>query len=539
LHRPAEPTGTKTDEDGVPADTLSAGAELAGRYRINDLVGETARSQLWRAADRVLNRSVSVQVVRSDDLSAEAFLTAARRATAVEDPRFLRVLDAAHENGYAYVVREWAAGVSLDSVLRQGPLSGLRAAEVMREIAEAVAAAHRAGVQHRRLDPARVIVKRGGAVRMLGLATDQSLHAPNEDVESSARAGEAADVDALGRLLYACLVARWPGSRDLGLPAAPTEHGRLLRPRQVRAGVDPAVELVCTRILGSGPRQHGDRLRTAQQVARELAALAGDGEALTSFAPADDDDQTIQRGQIPVGPDPAGPPPAVHVIAPPRATRQAQLPGPRTDRATRRRGGGRGAVLLALVLLLGLVGTLVVLALRSGDGDDPGGETSANGTGPTDDPAELLRIQELSDFDPQGTDGEENPETAAFAGDGDVSTAWTTESYFNSPELGLLKDGAGLLVDLGRTQPVQSVSVRLVGAPTSIEVHAAPEQTTSEPTVLSQLRIVGGKAEADTDVTVRPESPLTTRYLVVWLTSLPPVEADTYMGSVAEVSVRG
>ncbi|MDQ3663270.1 MAG: protein kinase, partial [Actinomycetota bacterium] len=227
------------------ADTLTAGVELAGRYGIEDLVGETPRSQLWRAVDRILNRSVSIQVVARADRSAEPFLTAARRATAVEDPRFLRVLDAAYEDGFAYVVREWASGVSLDNVLRQGPLTGPRAVEVVREVAEAVAAAHRADVQHRRLDPARILVKHNGAIRLLGLATDQALHAPDEDVEETAVAGEQSDVSALGQLLYACLVARWPGGRDVGLPPAPTYHGRLLRPRRVRAGVEPAVDVLC------------------------------------------------------------------------------------------------------------------------------------------------------------------------------------------------------------------------------------------------------------------------------------------------------
>lgn len=524
------------------ADTLSAGAELAGRYRIGDLVGETARSQMWRAADGVLNRSVSVQVVRSDDPSAQAFLTAARRATVVEDPRFLRVLDAAHENGYAYVVREWAAGVSLDNVLREGPLPGPRAAAVMREAAEAIAAAHRVGVQHRRLDPARIIVKRGGAVRMLGLATDQSLHAPDEDVDATSAGGEAADVDALGRLFYACLVARWPGSRDLGLPSAPTEHGRLLRPRQVRAGVDPAADAVCTRVLGGGPRPHADRLRTAHQVARELAALADGGQVATTFAPADDDDQTIPRGVLPVAPDPAGPPPAVHVVPPPRATQPVPdrtERGPAAPTEGRRSGGGRVAVVLALVLLVGLATALALLGLGIGDGDQPSSGRSAAPSTPDQPAAEPLGIRGVSDFDPQGDDGAENPETAAFAVDGDVSTAWTTSSYFNSPQLGQLKDGVGLLVDLGRSQPVASISARLVGSPTSVEVYATPDGAQVEPRLLNQLQLVGEAPNSDTEVMVRPDSSLSTRYLVVWLTSVPAVESDTYMGSIAEVSVRG
>ena len=161
LGRNAGRRGTGT----VQADTLSPGTQLAGRYRIEDLVGETPGSQTWRALDRILNRSVSVQVLPGDDDRSAAFLTAARAATVVEDPRFLRVLDADREAGYAYVVREWARGVSLDTVLAAGSAAlGTRR--------RAGARGRRGGrrrrigpvCQHGRIDPARIIVKHNGAI---------------------------------------------------------------------------------------------------------------------------------------------------------------------------------------------------------------------------------------------------------------------------------------------------------------------------------------------------------------------------------------
>jgi len=518
----------------VHADTLTAGVELAGRYGIEDLVGETPRSQLWRAVDRILNRSVSIQVVARADRSAEPFLTAARRATAVEDPRFLRVLDAAYEDGFAYVVREWASGVSLDNVLRQGPLAGPRAVGVIREVAEAVAAAHRADVQHRRLDPARILVKHNGAIRLLGLATDQALHAPDEDVEETAVAGEQSDVSALGQLLYACLVARWPGGRDVGLPPAPTYHGRLLRPRRVRAGVEPAVDVLCDRIL-NGTRQ-GPHLRTAQQVSRELSVLALSGDETTSFAPTDEEDQTVPRGVIPAPPDPSGPPPAVTMVPPPR-TAAEPAPKPPAAPGRRRRTGARAPVWLAILLLAGIGTVVTVLALTASDddGSDPAAED-----GPRPDSAtEVLDVAAISDFDPQGTDGGvENPEDAGLAVDGKPATEWTTSSYFGSAQLGLLKDGVGLLVDLGQPQDVGSVSLLLQGSPTSVQVYAAPEDA-DRPSGVAGLDLLGEATAVDTELTVRPGSALTSRWVVVWLTELPSVGGDTYKGAIAEITVRG
>lgn len=519
----------------VPAGTLTAGAELAGRYGIEDLVGETPRSQLWRAVDRVLNRSVSVQVVARADRTAEPFLTAARRATAVEDPRFLRVLDAAYEDGFAYVVREWASGVSLDNVLRQGPLAGPRAVEVVQEVAEAVAAAHRADVQHRRLDPARILVKNNGAIRLLGLATDQALQAPDEEVEKTAVAGEQADVKALGQLLYGCLVARWPGDRDVGLPPAPTYHGRLLRPRRVRAGVEPAIDVLCDRIL-NGSRQ-GPHLRTAQQVARELSVLTMSGDETTSFAPADEEDQTVSRGVIPAPPDSSGPPPAVTMVPPPRTATEPAHKEPAAA-GRRRRTGARAPVWLAILLLAGIAAVVIGVAMTAGD---DGGSAPAEGDEPgPDSAAEVLDVAGISDFDPQGADGGvENPEDAGRAVDGKPTTAWTTSSYFGSAQLGLLKDGVGLLLDLGQPQDVGSVSLQLQGSPTSVQVYAAPEDAGRAPTAVDGLDLLGEATAADTKLTVRPDSALTSRWVVVWLTELPSVGDATYRGAIAEITVRG
>lgn len=515
-------------------ETLSAGTTVAGRYRIEDLVGETARSQTWRAVDHVLDRSVSVQALSSQDAASEAFLTAARRATAVEDSRFLRVLDAAHENGLAYVVREWASGVSLDNVLQQGPLPTRRATEVVREVAEAVAAAHRADVQHRRLDPARVIIKHNGAVRVLGLATDHALHAPDETVEGAAAAGELSDVTALGRLLYACLVARWPGGRDLGLPSAPTEHGRLLRPRQVRAGVDPAVDAVCDAILRTGPHVDGTGgLGTAQQVARELAVVGRGEEAVTAFAPVGEQDETLPRGVLPVPPDPRGPPPAVHTVAPPRTAQAGPPRGGRPAVPDRGRTRGRGPVWLAVALLAALLAVIGVLALGPVGGDD--GSVGADlGGGSGQESAQRLDVR-ASDLDPLG-DGTENPETASLATDGDVGTAWTTSSYYT--ELSDQKAGVGLLLDLGRPHQVDSVELRLTADPTSLELYAAPAGDPA-PGGVESLDVVADARDATGTVTLRPPEGTSTQYLVVWLTDLPAVDDGVWRGTLPEITVRG
>ncbi|MGH3452825.1 MAG: protein kinase family protein, partial [Nocardioidaceae bacterium] len=212
----------------MEGQAIQPGSILAGRYRIDDLVGEAAGSTTWRAFDQILNRSVSIRAVASDDPRRAAFLEAARRSTAVSDPRFLPVLDAVpDEDGIAYVVREWSRGLPLSVILREGPLPSQRGATIVAEVAEALAYAHEAGMPHRAINPSTVLVKDNGAVRITGLGTEYALRAaapaPSPDAaddpaaDAAARhAGEQVDVRALGRVLYACLVARWPGGRGFG-----------------------------------------------------------------------------------------------------------------------------------------------------------------------------------------------------------------------------------------------------------------------------------------------------------------------------------
>ncbi|MDN5852201.1 MAG: protein kinase family protein, partial [Actinomycetia bacterium] len=347
---------------------LSSGDVLSGRYRLEDLISESNNVFVWRAADQALSRSVCVQAMASGDSRVPAFLEAARRSTAVTDPRFLRVLDIVEdERGQTYLVREWARAVSLDRLLRQSTLPNRRSATIVSEVAEAVANAHESGVHHLHLGPSAILIKDSGAVRVTGLSVDNALNG-GSDAEYPIGYEEQTDVEAIGKLLYVCLAGRWPGGRLDGLKAAPTEHGRLLRPRQVRAGVSRDVDTVCDRILGTPPRHGEDPLRAARDIAHELR-LAGDDEALVT------DDQPSLIGSSPnlftsdVDLRPAGPPPAVNPPKPKPAV--LQPPPPTTLQRSRAaalhatKGDRKWIAVGIAVLLLVAVAMGVILGRQS------------------------------------------------------------------------------------------------------------------------------------------------------------------------------
>ncbi|MCW2750671.1 MAG: hypothetical protein JWR83_1781 [Aeromicrobium sp.] len=514
---------------------MASGDVLAHRYELQDLVTEKLGATTWRAHDQVLNRNVGIEMLSSIDPRAEHFLTAARESTAVTDPRFLRVLDLIEdEQSHHLVVREWARAFPLDQLLAQSPLPSRRAATVVAEVAEALAHAHEHGVYHRRLSPHQVLLKESGAVRVVGLGVATALSpVGRQDSLADLQAYEQLDVQGLGKLLYACLVSRWPGSQVDGLRAAPTEHGRLLRPRQVRAGVSRDVDTVCDRILGTPPRHQDGPLRKAAEIARVLRLSGDDVEV--------HDDQPSLSGMS--SPDllrldpvivPAGPPPG---LEPPRRRPMAYEPAPPTtlernkERARRAARGDRGLVLLGIVGAILLATVLGFLVSRSTNDNSGSVDPSS--------PARLLPVQRVTDFDPQGEDKEENPQEAPAAADGNLKTGWQTSTYFGSPALGGLKDGVGVVLDLGGTREVDSVRVRLAGSPTSFSVFTASASATAPPTNIAGLRRVAVIDRSGGDSSITLQSGVTTRYVVVWLQSLPQIADGQFRGEIREVIVRG
>lgn len=557
-----------TSEEAVGIDVsdrvVAPGSTLAGRYRIEDLVGESAGSKTWRAFDSVLNRSVGVQMLDADDPRCPAFLEAARRSTRATDPRILPVLDVAEDDdGVAYTIREWARALPLATLLREGPLDNRRAANLVAELADALAAAHEVGVQHRRLDLTSVLVKDTGAVRINGLGTNHALLAQRvpaqrdgagDDTRSglggtsdtaAQYAAELADVRGLGRILYACLVARWPGSPDLGLPMAPTEHGRLLRPRQVRAGVSRDIDTVCDRILGEPPLHHLTPLVTARDVASELRLVGEDEPQLTDTQSSLWDISAVNG----VGPTAAPSPPPALLPSRPRARPSRQrVPPDRTPagrRAVKGIGGHWKFIGVGVALLVVLAASLAFFVGRYSAEDpsqapDPNDRRAQGPVAGGNMSVETLPIRDVVDLDPQGDDGTENPDLVPFAYDGDPDTAWQTWQYRGSPELGNLKDGVGLVVDLGPNATITQFAVSFTGSPTSYSLYASAPDANTPPTDVIGLGAPVRTVEAAGMMSQqRLEPTVSTRYVVLWLTSLPEESPGLYRGVVNEISFQG
>lgn len=511
------------------AHLVTPGAVLADRYVVEDLLTQEGPSESWRARDKMLARSVVLVILPSRSPYAAEMLAAAKRSARITDTRILQVLDAVDDGELSYVVREWANGQSLDIVLGEGPLAARRATWLMREIAAAMSNAHKQGIPHRRLAPDNVVVTKSSGIKLIGLGTAAALRGeplPDDNPELE-------DTLDLGRLLYACLTARWPGGDLAGLPAAPTEHGRLLRPRQVRAGVPRPLDAICDRILGQQSR-YGPPITTVSEVKEALSDVLNDEGATTGIG--------LISSATPASPMPVEPPPALLLREgedPPTGEQPAYNGGRPEHHSSLRRtlGWTTIAILLAAAVLLAY---LVGQYATSDSAPEP---TPSSGPSSVQQPvARPLQIAGVVDFDPESTDTvkEENPAEVPLAHDGDPETAWTTLTYERSAALGNLKSGVGLVIDLGTVQEVSSVGLTLDGLGTSVELRAAPEDASEMPTSSADdYEVVAARERVGETTLLVPSDPVSTRYLLVWLTWLPQVDPALFRGGVSEIEVLG
>lgn len=511
---------------------VEPGAVLADRYVIEDLLVQEGDSESWRAHDKVLSRSVVLQMLPSSSPYAADLLAAAKRASRVTDTRILQVLDAVDDGSLAYIVREWATGQSLDVVLGEGPMPARRATWLMREVAGAMANAHRMGIPHRRLAPDNVVITKSSGVKLVGLGTAAALHGdPVDGVDP-----ELEDTLDLGRLLYACLTARWPGGDRAGLPVAPTEHGRLLRPRQVRAGVPRALDAVCDRILGQQSR-YGEPIRTVDEVKENLARILSEEGYNTNTG------LNLSATTTPSDQPPRHEPPPAILLREGEDPQTGEQPnvGP-----SRSEGSSLGRTLTWTAIAVLVLGAMLLAYLVGQHGANQGtprhNSPSSQSQGSTGSgAARTLPIAGAVSFDPppQGS-GDENPGEVGLAIDGSPTTAWDTKTYFNHADLGGLKDGVGIVLDLGQVRTVDKVEVTLVGTGTDVELRAAPQSAGSAPTdSAEQYTAVGQLSGAGSDAVFTLDQPVQTRFLLIWLTSLPHVGGDQYRGGVADVTVTG
>ncbi|GAA3989657.1 protein kinase family protein [Streptomyces plumbiresistens] len=512
--------GTGSPEKASPPE-LHSGHKLARRYRLEECVTRLDGFSSWRAVDEKLRRAVGVHLLPADHSRARSVLAAARSSALLGDPRFVQVLDAVEENDLVYVVHEWLPDATeLTTLLASGPLEVYDAYQLVSQISSAMAAAHREGLAHLRLNPNAVLRTSTGQWRIRGLAVNAALRGISSETP------QRTDTEAIGALLYAALTQRWPYENDAyGLSGLPKDIG-LIAPDQVRAGVHRGLSELTMRALandGATASRHESPCTTPEELVKAIGEMPRIRPPEPAFtAPPDYQRTTYQQGTY----GRQAPRPGV--------TQPVQAPPPplqsRTGRAL------KWAVSALLIAALGLGSWQLADALmdqgNKSDDTNQTQTTDGNDKSPTQAPSKPIAISGASDFDPYG-DGSEKPSDIHKTYDSSSSTYWQTD-FYTSADFGRLKPGLGVILDLGNVQQVGKVTVSFVGN-TSVELLAASSDAGSQPTSFGSYTKVAGGSGAS--VTLKPDKSFESRYLLVWLTKLPQTEEGTFRGRVADIKV--
>jgi serine/threonine protein kinase len=291
---------TTTAEIGPPPGPPSRLLPLPALpgYEVLGELGQGGMGVVFLARQVAFDRLVAVKMMRAHLLAgpieATRFRTEALALGQLDHPHIVRVHAFGEDHDCPYLVMEYLPGGSLAQLLRQGPLPIRRAVELVRQVALGVQAAHERGILHRDLKPANVLLSAAcglagqpmegpakpqaarqadlvakvadfGLAKLLDDDSGQTASAvilgtpaymaPEQAAGKMREVGRAADVWALGAILYECLTGKPP---FLGAGKQETlrlvQTARLVPPRRLRPEVPAGLEAVCLKALQKGPR---------------------------------------------------------------------------------------------------------------------------------------------------------------------------------------------------------------------------------------------------------------------------------------------
>jgi serine/threonine protein kinase len=313
--------------------------QVIGKYRIDRTLGQGALAVTFRVVDPADGQPYALKMMYSrDDQFRERLKRAGEAQSSALSPNLVRVVEMIEVEGAPGLVMEYVDGPSLEDWLKQGRPALRRALEVFRGLLDGIEVAHEAGLVHRNLKPAKILLqtapdgyvakindfalvkmenaqKAGKALTQLGVSFGTPQYMAPEQFRDVSGVDHRADLFALGAILYemVCGVRAYDGNNLLAIYQK-SAQGQLRPPRELVPDLPPTVVTAIERCLKVDPK-----LRPAS--AGELRSLMFGGGALDAALAG------------PTEPPAAAPPAVVVDASPPAPAAPAQTPVPATPAA--------------------------------------------------------------------------------------------------------------------------------------------------------------------------------------------------------------
>jgi serine/threonine-protein kinase len=412
-----------------------AGDVVADRYELEQLVGSGGMSSVFRAHDRVLERTVALKILHERLIAqqdvVDRFSREARMVASLSHHNIVAVIDRGDHDGSPFIVFEYIPGENLKQLVgRTGPLDVEHVLELGIEIASGLEFAHQKGLVHRDVKPQNVLLNGNGEAKVTDFGIARPVEAEGHTQtgtvlgscdyispeQAQGRHVDAhTDIYSLGIVLYELLTGKVPftgenfvavAMQHINAPPPPVTLERPEVPRRLEAAIEKALS-----------KDPAARFDTMADFRAELEACLVE---LRSHS------DTSATGILPA-------------VVPPRA---AQV--------HKRRRARRLVPLLLIVLGLAVAGVVYAVTRHGSSNGTNGGSGGGGGT--------PVSVQGVASYDPFGDDHVEDPQDVGKATDGKLATYWQTEHYTNS-NFGNLKSGVGLVLDAGAPIRLKSLTV--------------------------------------------------------------------------------
>ncbi len=381
-----------------------SGTTLGSRYTLTDRIAAGGMGDVWRATDSVLGREVAVKVMRAsaaeDPTFAERFRDEARHSAGMSHQNIATVYDYGEDDGTAYLVMELVDGEPLSQLIARGPMNPEQVRRIIGQAALALAAAHAAGVVHRDVKPANILITPDGRVKLtdfgIARAADGASHTRTGEVLGTPQylspeqalgkgATGASDLYALGVITQEMLTGRKPFDSGSAVATALAQVND--PPPPLPDWVPSDLRRIVDQSLAKNP---ADRPTSAAAVAAALGmsvtGLAQIPLATSVIHTGDTDPDGTQVMDAPTGTEVLGAYPAAYPDYPPSGYDPGFEDGvppyepypPRTPEPAKRRGIGLWWI--PIIVLLAAIGFFAWAYASNNGGGTPAVSTSSSTT---------------------------------------------------------------------------------------------------------------------------------------------------------------
>lgn len=514
---------------------------LADRYRLERPLAFGGFAEVWTAVDVVLDRRVAIKMLRpdpaSDPIIVERFRLEAVSAARLNHPNIVTVFDTISEPGVEAVVMDLIPGRTLREQLDdQGRLSIQETVHIGVCIADALDAAHRAGLVHRDVKPANILITPARRVLLtdfgIAVAANRTSDLTGENtVLGTAKylspeqvmglpTGPESDLYSLGIVLYECLSGRVPFTGDTSIEIAHARVNQDPQPlRTLRTGLPRALDDLIERLHDRRPER---RPASAAEVRDALVRLDG--------TLVDDDERLV------VDPTPSGTIP-ISISTTPRPS-----DGPRLDLLVRHQTqdsrfvGAIGVIcaVAAVLVVLGVAarsgaGQRILQSVRPGQGAAPRGASTTTTLPPGSPAASTVapgtpHILSVTEYDPPPGDGLEHPEQLLFLTDRNPDTTWASVCYGERNMAP--KRGIGLVVEFDSARVNGVLEVESPSDGWTAKVYSSPDKKYVN--LIDWLKPVAEGKDVPAGTAKFPLGDQPTKFALVWITNLAPSQSCVY-----------